>query len=98
MKTYGNCFGQTKVFDIKFIFHKIVVPEVKPVIINIEDKLLTQPKTTYELELGKERELDLGKYQADSAIIFTSYVVSSTSQGSSSDISENLADVFLVQA
>ena len=69
MKTHRNCFGQTKVFDIKFIFNKIVA------IINIEDKLLTQPKTTYELELGKERELDLGKYQADSDIVFTSYGV-----------------------
>ena len=85
-------------FDIKLVFHEIVIPVVIPKIINIEDKLLTEPKTTYELELGKERELDLGKYQADSAIIFTSYVVSSTSQGSSSDISENLADVFLVKA
>ena len=79
-------------FDVKFIFHKIVA------IINIEDKLLTQPKTTYELELGKERELDLGKYQADSDIVFASYVVSSTSQVSSSDISDNLADIFLVKA
>jgi hypothetical protein len=86
------------VFDIKLVFHEIVVPVVIPTIINIEDKLLTEPKTTYELELGKEKELDLGKYQADSAIVFTSYAVSSTSQGSSEDITDNLADVFLVQA
>ena len=74
-------------FDIKLVFHEIVIPE-----------LLTEPKTTYELELGKEKELDLGKYQADSAIVFTSYEVSSTSQGSSEDITNNLADIFLVQA
>ena len=85
-------------FDIKLIFNEIVVPVVIPTIVNIEDKLLTEPKTTYELELGKERVLDLGKYQADSATVFTSYEVSSTSQGSSQDITDNLADVFLVQS
>ena len=32
----------------------------------LEDKLLTKPNSTYELQLGQKTEVDLGKYQADS--------------------------------
>ena len=77
------------------ILEKVV--EIVPEVVNIEDKLLKTPESEYELELGKDTQLDLLKYQSDSSMIFVTYRVTSTSQTSSTDTTENLASIFRVE-
>ena len=61
------------------------------------DKLLKEPSAEYELELGKEKKLSLGKYQADSSVIFVTYEILGTTQIPPANTIGNLTDVFEVK-
>ena len=42
------------------------------IVVDIEEKLVVQPKSTYPLEIGQENELNFGKFQGDN--LFLVYV------------------------